>query len=298
MTALLKNHYQNPMTYTDGNGNRLEVNDVFKTMSNMEDNSVDLIIADPPYFQVYGDFDFGVFKTEKDYVEWCKEWLFEAKRVLKPEGTLILWGSVGKRQITFARLAIMIEDEEIFVRQNWITQRNTRGIGSTKNYMSAREDILFLTKSDKYTFNIPYSDEKSQRKDLGANGKPRKNTHKRVSNVWSDITEASQSSIERCEHPTVKAQKLCDRLISTHSNQGDVVFIPFVGSGSEIISAINNDRKFIGCEISEKYMNLTIERIYNLTGVQLHADTTNPRNRSRILRVPNDRVHSGSAMGA
>jgi site-specific DNA-methyltransferase (adenine-specific) len=298
MTALLKNHYQNPMTYTDGNGNRLEVNDVFKTMSNMEDNSVDLIIADPPYFQVYGDFDFGVFKTEKDYVEWCKEWLFEAKRVLKPEGTLILWGSVGKRQITFARLAIMIEDEEIFVRQNWITQRNTRGIGSTKNYMSAREDILFLTKSDKYTFNIPYSDEKSQRKDLGANGKPRKNTHKRVSNVWSDITEASQSSIERCEHPTVKAQKLCDRLISTHSNQGDVVFIPFVGSGSEIISAINNDRKFIGCEISEKYMNLTIERIYNLAGVQLHADTTNPRNRSRILRVPNDRVHSGSAMGA
>lgn len=275
MTALLKNHYQNPMTYTDGNGNRLEVNDVFKTMSNMEDNSVDLIIADPPYFQVYGDFDFGVFKTEKDYVEWCKEWLFEAKRVLKPDGTLILWGSVGKRQITFARLAIMIEDEEIFVRQNWITQRNTRGIGSTKNYMSAREDILFLTKGDKYTFNIPYSDEKSQRKDLGANGKPRKNTHKRVSNVWSDITEASQSSIERCEHPTVKAQKLCDRLITTHSNQGDTVFIPFVGSGSEIISAINNERKFIGCEISGKYMNLTIERIYNLAGVKLYADNTN-----------------------
>jgi site-specific DNA-methyltransferase (adenine-specific) len=277
MTAMLKNHYQNPKVYIDSNGSRLELNDVFKTMSNMDDNSVDLIVADPPYFQVYGDFDFGVFRTEKDYVEWCKEWLFEANRILKPEGTLILWGSVGKRQITFARLAIMIEDEEIFIRQNWITQRNTRGIGSTKNYMSAREDILFLTKSDIHTFNIPYTDEKSQRKDLGANGKPRKNTHKRVSNVWSDITEASQSSIERCEHPTVKAQKLCDRLITTHSNQGDVVFIPFVGSGSEIISAINNDRKFIGCEISEKYMNLTIERIYNLAGVQLHADNTNPR---------------------
>lgn len=298
MTALLKNHYQNPMTYTDGNGNRLEVNDVFKTMSNMEDNSVDLIIADPPYFQVYGDFDFGVFKTEKDYVEWCKEWLFEAKRVLKPDGTLILWGSVGKRQITFARLAIMIEDEEIFVRQNWITQRNTRGIGSTKNYMSAREDILFLTKGDKYTFNIPYSDEKSQRKDLGANGKPRKNTHKRVSNVWSDITEASQSSIERCEHPTVKAQKLCDRLITTHSNQGDTVFIPFVGSGSEIISAINNERKFIGCEISGKYMNLTIERIYNLAGVKLYADNTNSRNKSRVLRVSDGGVPARSSVGA
>ena len=87
----------------------------------------------------------------------------------------------------------MIEDEKIFLRQNWITQRNTRGIGSIKNYMSAREDILFLTKTNDYTFNIPYLDEKSKRKDLGANGKPRKNTHKRVSNVWYDITEASQS---------------------------------------------------------------------------------------------------------
>lgn len=286
------------IVYTDNNGNRLELSDVFKTMSNMDDNSVDLIIADPPYFQVYGDFDFGVFRTEKDYVKWCKEWLSEAKRILKEDGTLILWGSVGKRQITFARLAIMIEDEELFIRQNWITQRNTRGIGSTKNYMSAREDILFLTKSDKHTFNIPYTDEKSKRKDLGANGKPRKNTHKRVSNVWSDITEASQSSIERCEHPTVKAQKLCDRLINTHSNVGDTVFIPFVGSGSEIVSALNNGRKFIGCEISEKYINLSIKRIYDLAGVKLHETNTNRTDKSLLLRVPSQGLHSGAKMGA
>lgn len=297
MKEMLNNNYKNQITYIDGNGNRLEMNDVLNTISNLNDNSIDLIVADPPYFQVYGEFDFGAFKTEKDYVEWCKLWLFEAKRVLKPGGTLILWGSVGKRQITFARLAIMIEDEEIFVRQNWITQRNTRGIGSAKNYMSAREDMLFLTNSDKYTFNIPYSDEKSQRKDFGANGKPRKNTHKRVSNVWADIAEASQSSIERCEHPTVKAQKLCDRIITTHSNPGDTLFIPFVGSGSEIISAINNERKFIGCEISEKYMSLTIERISNLTGVKLYADNSDPWNKSRILRVSDSEMSTRSSMG-
>lgn len=85
----------------------------------------------------------------------------------------------------------MIEDEEIFIRQNWITQRNTRGIGTKTNYMSTREDLLFLTKSNSYTFNIPYSKERTDRKDLGANGKPRKNSFKRVSNVWTDITEAS-----------------------------------------------------------------------------------------------------------
>lgn len=237
--------------------------DAINTMKSMENNSVDLIIADPPYFQIKGDFDF-VWKDKEEYLAWTKEWLFEAKRVLKDNGTLMLWGGVGSKPLTFARVAIMIEDEKIFNIQNWITQRNSRGYGTKKNYMSAREDILFLTKSDKYTFNIPYTEEKSNRKDLGFDGKPRKNTHKRVSNVWQDITEASQSSIERCDHPTVKAQKLCDRLILTHSNENDFIYIPFVGSGSEIVSAIKNNRKVIGSEISKEYVELAHNRINEL----------------------------------
>ena len=245
---------------------KCDVLDYLKTLNN---ESIDLIIADPPYFQVYGKFDF-TFKSEKEYIEWCKKWLLECKRVLKDTGTLILYGSLGKRQITFARLAVMIEDEEMFLRQNWITQRNTRGIGTKTNYMSAREDILFLTKTKNYTFNIPYLEEKSERKDLGSNGKPRKNKFKRVSNVWYDIAEASQSSIERCEHPTVKAQKLCDRIIQTHSNENDIVLIPFLGSGSEMISAIKNNRKAIGCEIDEKYVILALERVKRMAGADFY----------------------------
>lgn len=245
---------------------RCDVLDYLKTLN---DKSVDLIIADPPYFQVYGKFDF-TFKSEKEYIEWCRKWLLECRRILKENGTLILYGALGKRQITFARLAVMIEDEEMFLRQNWITQRNTRGIGTKTNYMSAREDILFLTKTKDYTFNIPYLEEKSERKDLGSNGKPRKNKFKRVSNVWYDIAEASQSSVERCEHPTVKAQKLCDRIIQTHSNENDVVLIPFLGSGSEMISAIRNNRKAIGCEIDEKYVILALKRIKRMAGVDFY----------------------------
>lgn len=256
--------------FTDGK-NIIVCSDVLNYLKEIENESVDLIIADPPYFQVFGEFDFGVFKNEREYVEWCRIWLLECRRVLKSTGTLILYGSLGKRQITFARLAIMIEDEKLFLRQNWITQRNCRGIGSTKNYMSAREEILFLTKGNQYTFNIPYLDEKSTRKDMGANGKPRKNTHKRVSNVWADITEASQSSTERCEHPTIKAQKLCDRLINTHSNQGDTLLIPFVGSGSEIISAIRNKRMVKGCEINKEYVNLSIRRAKKFLGVEFYG---------------------------
>jgi len=133
--------------FSDGK-NTIIQSDVLEYLKTIESNSIDLIIADPPYFKVYGEFDFSIFQDEKKYIEWCKSWLIECKRILKNSGTLILYGSLGKRQITFARLAIMIEDEKIFLRQNWITQRNTRGIGSIKNYMSAREDILFLTKTN------------------------------------------------------------------------------------------------------------------------------------------------------
>lgn len=240
----------------------LKNEDCLDTMKKIEAETIDLIIADPPYYQIKGDFDF-VWKNKEEYLEWSKKWLLEAQRILKPTGTLILWGAVGQRQIMIARLAILLEDDKDInlIRQNWITQRNTRGIGTKKNYMSAREDFLFLTKTKDFTFNVPYLEEKSLRKDVGANGKPRKNEFKRVSNVWVDVTEASQSSIERCFHPTVKAQKLCDRIIQTHSNENDLIYIPFSGSGSEIISCIKNNRNYIASELNKEYFEKSIERI-------------------------------------
>ncbi len=235
------------------NNDEYILTDFFDYIKNEKDESFDLVIADPPYFKIKGDFDFK-FKDVKEYLDFCRKWLLECKRVLKPNGTLILWGSVGEKQITFARLAIMIEDENIFYRRNWVTQANTRGIGTKTNYMSAREDFLFLVKDEKsFTFNVAYKEEKSLRKDLGKNGKPRKNEFKRVSNVWSDIAEASQSAVERSSHPTIKALKICDRLIETHSNEGDRILIPFGGSGSEFISAVRLNRNVIATEIDKKY---------------------------------------------
>lgn len=260
-------HTNTPFVNGIINGDCLEV------LRKQKDNSIDLVVADPPYFQVCGEFDFGVWKTRLDYINWCRDWLLECRRVLKDTGTLILWGGVGEKEMNIARLAIMIEDDELFIRKNWVTQRNTRGYGTKRNYMSAREDFLFLVKSDKYTFNIPYTAEKSNRKDLGANGKPRTNEFKRVSNVWTDITEASQSSKERCWHPTVKAQGLCDRIIQTHSNPGDTVLVPFVGSGSEIISSIRNDRNYIGVELDKTHFINSINRIEEMSGAKVNQLT-------------------------
>ena len=240
-------------------------------MKKLPEKSIDIVIADPPYFQIYGQFDF-IWKNVNEYIEWCKEWINEVHRILKDSGSFYLWGAIGYNNgYPLFKLTDWIEDNDLFKVRNWITQRNTRGYGVSKCFMKAREELVFMTKTNKYTWNTAYTEEKSIRKDLGANGKPRKNEYKRCSDVWIDIAEASQSSKERFKlsdgtlFPTVKSQKLCKRILNASSNKGDLVYIPFAGSGSEIESCIKNERNWIATEINSIYINeIILPRVNNL----------------------------------
>lgn len=241
---------------------------ILNNLNLIETNSVDLIIADPPYFEIYGEFDFNIWKDVQEYILWCRMWIFECERILKSNGSFYLWGAIGyNKGFALPKLADWIENNKLFKIQNWITQRNSRGYGNTKRFMACREELLFMTKPNcsNYIFNTNYLEEKTNRKDLGSNNKERKNKNKRTSDIWTDIAEASQSSLQRFKtksgknFPTVKALKLCDRIISTSSNPGDLVFIPFAGSGSEIISCLKNNRNFIACEKSYEYFSDIIE---------------------------------------
>lgn len=253
--------------------NILELNKIYNLdclegLKEIENNSIDLIISDPPYFKIYGEFDF-IWKDIDEYLQWCKQWILECYRVLKDTGSFYLWGSIGnKKGFALPKLAIWIEDNNIFNIVNWLTQRNTRGRGNYKGYVQAREELLFCVKDLKlFTWNPAFTEEKTNRKDLGFNGKPRTNEYKRVTDVWIDITEASQSSKERFKlpdgssFPTVKAQKLCKRIIKASSNKNDLILIPFVGSGSECVAAKNLNRNYIGFEINSDYYNLACQRI-------------------------------------
>jgi site-specific DNA-methyltransferase (adenine-specific) len=237
--------------------------------------SIDLIIADPPYFKIYGEFDF-IWEDINEYIEWCKKWIEECNRILKPTGSFYLWGAIGYGNgYPLFKLADWMESKNKFRVINWITQRNSRGRGSKKGYMSAREELIFAVKSNDFTWETAYTEEKSNRKDLGFDGKPRKNEYKRCSDVWIDIAEASQSSKERFKlldgtsFPTVKSQKLCNRIINASSNKGDLVYIPFAGSGSEIESCIKNKRDYIATEINKNYIDeIIIPRINNILLIQ------------------------------
>ena len=245
--------------------NKIYNMDCLEYMNILPDECVDLIIADPPYYKICGEFDF-IWDNVDEYIEWCKQWTLECERILKPNGSFYMWGAIGYN-IGFPLFKIIdfLENNTELKTINWITQRNSRGFGNAKGYMKAREELVFMTKSKKYTWNNAYTNEKSNRKDLGANGKPRTNEFKRCSDVWIDITEASQSSKQRFKlsdgsnFPTVKALALCDRIINASSQEGDLVYIPFAGSGSEIISCINNNRNYIATELNNDYIEEIIK---------------------------------------
>lgn len=238
--------------------------DCLEYMKAIQDEKFDLVIADPPYFRIKGDFDF-IWENVDEYIEWSKKWILECKRVLKPTGSFYLWGKIGYgKGFPLFKLANWMEENFVFQIRNWITQRNTRGRGTKKGFMEAREELIFATKTDQFTWLPAYTAEKSNRKDPGADGKIRKNEFKRASDVWVDITESSQSSKQRfylgdgTPFPTVKPLAACERIINSSSNPGDLVFIPFGGSGSEAIACQRLNRDWRLCEINGKYINEVI----------------------------------------
>lgn len=249
------------------NLNQIINQDCITYMRTLPDECIDLIIADPPYFEIVKDKWDNQWKTREEYIEWCKKWILECKRILKPTGTFYLWGAIGvHKSFTLLEIVLWIDKNNIFDINNWVTQRNTRIRATYKGYSQAREELIMCIKDrDKFIWNPAYTEEKSNRKDLQCNGKPRKNEFKRCTDVWCDIAEASQSSKERFyfengdRFSTVKAQKLCNRVINASSNEGDIVYIPFSGSGSEIISCINNNRNWIATEQDKRTIDEIIK---------------------------------------
>jgi len=239
-------------------------------MKSLDSETYNLIIADPPYFEIHGDFDF-VWRDLEEYLLWSKAWISEAHRVLKSNGSFYLWGKIGfGKGFALFKIADWMEETNLFQIRNWITQRNCRGRGTKRGYMEAREELIFCTKSESYTWNSAYTEEFSNRNDLGFDGKPRKNGFKRVSDVWIDIAEASQSSNQRFKlsdgtpFPTVKAQRLCERIIKASSNLGDHVYIPFGGSGSEAIACDRLHREWTLTEANKKFVDeIIVPRVAN-----------------------------------
>ncbi|MBO6146919.1 MAG: site-specific DNA-methyltransferase [Lachnospiraceae bacterium] len=236
---------------------RTVLGDSLKLMSLLPEGFADLVIADPPY-NMDKDFNGKRFRKTSDdgYREYTGEWVEKLLPLLKDTGTVYVccdWRS--------SNAVYEVLKKHLIVR-NRITWQREKGRGAKSNWKNSMEDIWFATRSDSYTFNLDAV--KLRRRVIApyrADGIPKdweetdrgriRDTH--PSNFWDDISVPFWSMPENTPHPTQKPEKLLAKLILASSNKGDMVFDPFLGSGSTSVAAKKLGRHYLGIEQNEQY---------------------------------------------
>ncbi|WP_416666310.1 DNA-methyltransferase [Egbenema bharatensis] len=228
--------------------------------------SVDLLILDPPY-NLNKNFNGYRFtkRTVADYTEWLDRALCAFKPLLKPTASIYICGE----WLTSA--SIFTVASEHFVVRNRITWEREKGRGAKSNWKNASEDIWFCTVSETYTFNVdavklrrrvlaPYRQKDGTPKDWQTTHQGNfRDTH--PSNLWTDITIPFWSMPENTDHPTQKSEKLIAKLILSSSQPGDIVFDPFLGSGTTSVVAKKLGRLYLGIDRNEEYCLLAERRL-------------------------------------
>jgi len=244
------------------NDHKIIHGDVLNSLAEIQDASIDLIFADPPY-NIGKDFD-GLKEnwTEEIFLSWCYEWLQECFRVLKPHGTFYLMNSTENMPY------LDIWCRKIFtVKSRLIWSYDSSGVQAKTYFGSLYEPILMLTKNPKsYTFN--YKDimveakTGSKRKliDYRKNPPQPYNTKKVPGNVW-ELPRVRFKMEEYENHPTQKPEALLERIIKASSNAGDIVLDPFSGSFTTCAVAKRLGRKTVGIDINEEYVKIGIRRL-------------------------------------
>lgn len=245
--------------------------DAIELFKGVADNSVDVIIADPPYNlgKDYGNnHDLRDFS---EYIQFTQEWVTEAKRVLKNTGTIYVF--MGVRFISY--LYQVLEKDADLNFNSWIVWHYTQGLGKTKGFSPRHDDILMFTKSNKFKFNldnvrVPQKFYRQRNNMRGAN----------PGDVWQ-FSHVHYSNPNRQNHPTQKPEGLIERMVLASSDEGDIVLDPFLGSGTTARVCQQLNRNCIGFELNPEYVDMSKRRLEEpFNGF----DSVDPR----MERVPND----------
>lgn len=240
--------------------------ELLEALPYLPDSFVDLMVIDPPYnlTKNFGDQTFTQ-RSDQAYIDWIETWIGSLKRLLKPTSSLYF---CADWQTSIAMYPVL---KQHFKVQNRITWEREKGRGAKANWKNACEDIWFCTVSDRYTFNVdavklkrrvlaPYRTPNGQPKDWENDGTQKyRLTH--PSNLWTDITIPFWSMPENTDHPTQKPEKLIAKLVLASSNLGDVVFDPFLGSGTTAVVAKKLGRRYVGIEQNLDYCCLAEKRL-------------------------------------
>jgi site-specific DNA-methyltransferase (adenine-specific) len=252
--------------------NYIYLGDTVEFMRSLANDTAALVIADPPY-NIEKDFGPGSLHTDNEtWLQWSRAWLVEATRLLAKQGNIFVYAlhhNACYLQCLLYELGLVYRRQIIWFYENgWSRYRN----GPACHY----EPILWFAKSPTSTYHVirePYKSKERLRHRITKNGKlwmPHPEG-RQAGDVWPIPTLAGKRfASERVEHPTQKPLALSRRLVKHFSNPGDLVLVPFAGSGSECVAAIELGRFFLAAEVNPCYVAIARERCRNAR--QLEAE--------------------------
>lgn len=256
---------------------RLKCGDALEELAKLEDNSVDLTVTSPPY-NIGKAYEAPL--ALEDYVKWCESWLQEIYRVTKPNGAF--WLNLGYFEVPqkgrAVPIAYLLWDKSPFYLLQEIVWHYGAGV-STKKAFSPRNEkwLWFVKNSESYVFNLDaVRDPDVKYPNQKKNGKLKCNPlGKNPGDVWSipKVTSGTnRASKERMPHPAQFPLAVIERIILACSHPGELILDPFAGSGSTLVAATRCQRRSLGFEIREDYVQMAENRLESLEGLALTGD--------------------------
>lgn len=238
--------------------------DCLELLKELPDNSVDLVLTDPPYYIGYdgGKGWDSQWKNEEDYFKWCQLWSQHCARILKPERMMIVWGTLKKDAFIKYKLQVLNEIPGIHSQNEIIWSYNWGG-RSKNNFARKHEFAWCYSKGEHFIFNADAVRVERKQKINIRTGEPFEGGTIPTC-VWEKNNHTT--SKEYCNwHPTQKPLEVLVRMIKAYTNEGDTVLDIFSGSGSTMIACQNTGRHFIGSELDVDYYNKSLLRFQELS---------------------------------
>jgi site-specific DNA-methyltransferase (adenine-specific) len=268
----------------DGFENKIICGDCIELLDGVTEPFADLVFADPPFNIGYKYDKYKDKVKSKRYIAWSKDWMGACVDVLKPNGSFYI--AIGDDYAAHIRL---IGEELGLTLRNWIVWHYTFGQQTTQKFARAHTHIFYFIKDkDSYTFNDHTVRVPSDRQ-LTYNDKRANPVGKMPDDVWNTYSRICGTFKERVSwHPCQMPETLLSRIISVSSNEGDLVLDPFIGSGTTAAAALQLGRQYSGFDISESYVEKTIERLAELEAQgdgDSNADELNRREMLELKRL-------------
>lgn len=230
--------------------------DCCDVMASLPRESVDLIVADPPY-NIGIDYGRGKLADRRaDYWEWCRKWIWLGHRLLKPTGSF--WIVSGQEHGAEIDLSLQLQD---LVVRNRITWHETFGVYCHNKFGRTSRPIYYAVKNAKrFTFNkqavtVPSARQEKYGDRRAAPG------GKIMGDVWQVNRVCGTFSERVAGVPTQLPEELVRRIVGVSSNPGDVVLDPFAGSGTTLAVAKSMGRSSIGIELNDGYAAIARRRV-------------------------------------